>query len=69
MTAVVLMVVIASLCTTVPLAVYLFGGDRATEVLSGWREWMAEHNAAIMTVVLTVLGAKYLGDAISALTT
>jgi hypothetical protein len=28
---------------------------------------MAEHNAAIMTVLLLVLGAKLIGDAISGL--
>lgn len=64
-----LMVLIASLCTTVPLAVYLFGGRRAATTLDGWKAWMSAHNAAIMTVVLAVLGAKYIGDAISALTT
>jgi hypothetical protein len=29
---------------------------------------MAAHNVAIITTVLDVLGAKYVGDAISALT-
>ena len=67
--AVVLMVLIASLCATLPLAVYLFGGDRATKVLADWKAWMAAHNAAIMIVVLLVLGAKYVGDALSGLNT
>lgn len=66
--AVVLMVVIASLCTTVPLAVYLLGGKRPAKILNGWKAWMSLHNAAIMTTVLAVLGAKYIGDAVSALT-
>ncbi|MFC1442911.1 GAP family protein [Streptacidiphilus sp. N1-10] len=66
--AAVLMVLIASLCTTVPLAVYLSGGQRAATTLDSWKAWMSAHNAAIMTVVLAVLGAKYIGDAISALT-
>ncbi len=67
--AVVLMVVLASLCTTLPLGVYLLGGDRSTSVLQNWKSWMAQHNAAIMIVVLVVLGAKYIGDALSGLTT
>lgn len=67
--AVVLMVVLASLCTTLPLGVYLLGGDRSTRVLQNWKSWMAQHNAAIMIVVLVVLGAKYIGDALSGLTT
>ena len=66
--AAVLMVLIASLCALLPLGVYLLGGDRATEILGGWKTWMAEHNGAIMTVVLAVLGAKYIGDAITGLT-
>ncbi|MGX1270803.1 GAP family protein [Streptomyces phaeoluteigriseus] len=68
-TAAVLMVLIASLCTTLPLAVYLVGGERSARILDGWKSWMAAHNVAIITTVLGVLGAKYIGDAISALTT
>ncbi|MFD7861723.1 GAP family protein [Streptomyces sp. NPDC059783] len=63
----VLMVVVASLCTTLPLAVYLFGGARSARVLGEWKEWMGRHNAAIMTTVLVVLGAKYIGDSLSGL--
>ncbi|MGC9501846.1 GAP family protein [Streptomyces sp. WG7] len=65
--AVVLMVLIGSLCALAPLAVYLVGGARSTEVLSAWKAWMARHNAAIMTTLLVVLGAKYIGDAVSGL--
>ncbi|MGW8888222.1 GAP family protein [Streptomyces sp. NPDC055749] len=65
--AAVLMVVIASLCTMLPLAVYLFGGEKSSRVLGEWKAWMARHNAAIMTTVLVVLGAKYIGDALSGL--
>ncbi|MER5966852.1 GAP family protein [Streptomyces sp. NPDC002057] len=64
-----LMVLIASLCTLLPLAVYLAGGDRAAEVLGSWKTWMARHNTAIMTILFLVLGVKYVGDAISGLTT
>ncbi|MFJ6699541.1 GAP family protein [Streptomyces sp. NPDC091272] len=63
-----LFVVIGSLCVLVPLLVYVFGGARSARVLQEWKAWMGQHNAAIMTVLLTVLGAKYVGDAISGLT-
>lgn len=66
--AAVLMVLVASLCTLLPLGTYLLGGSRSEAVLGEWRTWMARHNAAIMTTVLVVLGAKYVGDAISGLT-
>ncbi|MFE7112757.1 GAP family protein [Streptomyces sp. NPDC057575] len=65
--AVVLKVVIASLCVLLPLGVFHFGGDRAEGILAGWKAWMAAHNSAIMTVLLLVLGAKYLGDALTGL--
>ncbi|MFF7442716.1 GAP family protein [Streptomyces sp. NPDC008122] len=65
--AAVLMVLIGSLCTLLPLGVYLLGGDRSTRVLGGWKQWMSVHNAAIMTTVLAVLGAKYVGDALAGL--
>ncbi|MFD4173717.1 GAP family protein [Streptomyces anulatus] len=65
----VLMVLIASLCALLPLAVYLGGGTESAKVLGDWKAWMARHNTAIMTVLFLVLGVKYLGDAISGLTT
>ncbi|MFD4373384.1 GAP family protein [Streptomyces sp. NPDC058486] len=67
--AAVLMVLIASLCTLLPLGVYLAGGEKAVGVLGGWKAWMSRHNTAIMTTLLLVLGVKYIGDAISGLTT
>ncbi|NUU22153.1 MAG: GAP family protein [Streptomycetaceae bacterium] len=60
-------VAIASLCTVVPLAVYLVGGERAAHTLDGWKAWMARHNGAIMAVLFLVLGVKLLGDAVSGL--
>ncbi|MFD3814274.1 GAP family protein [Streptomyces rubiginosohelvolus] len=65
--AAVLMVLVASLCTLLPLGVYLLGGAKSAKVLGGWKAWMTAHNAAIMTTVLVVLAAKYIGDAISGL--
>ncbi len=63
-----LMVLIGSLCALLPLAVYFLGGDNSARILGSWKAWMAVHNAAIMIVLLTVLGAKYVGDAVAALT-
>ncbi|MFC8454913.1 GAP family protein [Kitasatospora sp. NPDC057223] len=66
--AVVLMVLVGSLCALLPLGVYVFGGARSARVLGEWKAWMSAHNSAVMMVVLVVLGAKYVGDAISGLT-
>ncbi|MFJ3222958.1 GAP family protein [Streptomyces sp. NPDC086783] len=65
--AALLMVLIASLCTLLPIGVYLLGGQKSAKVLGEWKAWMAAHNTAIMTTVLIILGAKYIGDAISGL--
>lgn len=65
--AVALFVLIGSLCVLLPLGVYLVGGDKAAATLDGWKTWMGEHNAAIMAVVLVVLGAKFAGEGISGL--
>ncbi|MFI8007431.1 GAP family protein [Streptomyces sp. NPDC086010] len=65
--AAVLMVLIASLCTLLPLGLYLLGGRKSAKVLGEWKAWMAAHNTAIMTTVLIILSAKYIGDAISGL--
>ncbi|MGW0645867.1 GAP family protein [Streptomyces badius] len=64
-TAAVVLVVIGSLCTLAPLAVYFLGGARSTEVLNGWKTWMSAHSTAIVMTGLVILGAKYLGDAVS----
>ncbi|WP_436771371.1 GAP family protein [Yinghuangia sp. YIM S09857] len=61
-------VAVGSLCTAVPLGVYLVGGAGAARTLDGWKTWMARHNGAIMAVLFLVLGVKSLGDAISGLT-
>ncbi|MGW4649864.1 GAP family protein [Kitasatospora sp. NPDC004289] len=65
--AVALMVAIGSLCTLLPLGVHLLGGQRSGTVLGEWKAWTSVHNTAIMTVLPVVLGAEYVGDAISSL--
>jgi len=57
-------VVLGSVGILTPVAVY-FLFERAKGILEGLKAWMAAHNAAIMTVLLLVLGAKLIGDAIA----
>jgi hypothetical protein len=56
--------VIATIGVAIPLGIYLFLGDRAAHVLDGLKTWMATNNTAVMAVLLLVIGAKLLGDAI-----
>ena len=49
------------------MAIYFFIGERATRMLDELKNWMGQNNATIMAVILLVIGAKLLGDGISAL--
>ncbi|MFJ7146917.1 GAP family protein [Streptomyces sp. NPDC100445] len=61
-------VLIATLGLLVPLGVFLLGGERAKTTLADWKDWAAQHNIAVMAVLLFVIGLKLLGDGISILT-
>lgn len=60
--AVAVFVVIGSLTVAGPVLFYLFAPRTAAKPLEAIKEFMSEHNAVIMFVVLLVLGAKLLGD-------
>jgi threonine/homoserine/homoserine lactone efflux protein len=60
-------VVIATLGVAAPVVIYYALGDRSAKLLGELRTWLAAHNAAIMAVLLLVIGAKLLGDGISGL--
>ncbi len=60
-------VVVATLGPGIPVAIYFAMGARAAKLLDGLKAWMGAHNAAIMTVLLLVIGAKLIGDGISGL--
>jgi hypothetical protein len=59
--ALVVFIVLASVTVFAPLVVYLSMGERATTILSGWREWLELHNVAIMVVLFLVLGLLLIG--------
>jgi threonine/homoserine/homoserine lactone efflux protein len=59
--------VVASAGVVAPVVIYFSMGERATRILDELKSWMVHNNAAIMAVLLLVLGAKMLGDGISIL--
>jgi hypothetical protein len=63
----VIFVALGSLTILAPLVIYFALGAKAAGILDGIKNWMAAHNAAIMAVILLVLGVKLIGDAISGL--
>ena len=65
--AIAIYVVLASVSIVAPLAVYLAMGARAQQVLGGWKEWLTQHNGAVMAVLFLVIGAMVLGKGVSGL--
>ena len=58
-------VVIATIGVALPVTLAIALGERSRELLDGLKDWLAVHNAAIMAVLLVVIGFKLIGDAIS----
>lgn len=57
---------IAGLSVLAPVVIVLVARNAAGTALTGIREWLTTNNAAIMTVVLVVLGAQVLGKGLAA---
>jgi threonine/homoserine/homoserine lactone efflux protein len=60
-------VVIGLIGPATPVAIYFAAGDQAEAKLSRMKDWLAANNAAIMAILLLLIGAKLLGDAITGL--
>ena len=65
--AVAVFVAIASISVVGPVAFYLVAADKAAAPLASIKEFMSDHNAVIMMIVLLILGAKLLGQGIGAI--
>jgi threonine/homoserine/homoserine lactone efflux protein len=63
--ALVVFVAIASAGVVSPLLLSVALRERSRHLLDELRDWMARHNATIMTVLFLLIGAKLVGDAIS----
>jgi len=65
--ALVIFILIGSLGVGAPIAIYFALGERSRRVLDALKTSMIAHNAAIIAVILLVLGAKLLGDGLAGL--
>jgi threonine/homoserine/homoserine lactone efflux protein len=65
--AIAVFVVVGSLTVAGPVVYFVVAGDRATGPLNSIKQFMGEHNAVIMMILLVVLGAKLVGDGIGGL--
>jgi threonine/homoserine/homoserine lactone efflux protein len=62
-----LFTLIASIGVLVPVAIYFALGERASALLDEIKTWMARNNAAVMAVLILVIGVKLIGDGIAGL--
>jgi threonine/homoserine/homoserine lactone efflux protein len=60
-------VLLGTLGVAAPVGVYFALGERSRALLDDLRSWMAANNAAIMAVLMLVIGTKLLGDGIAGL--
>lgn len=58
-------VAIATIGVATPVVLFFAMGDRSRQMLDEMKEWLAHNNAAIMAVLLLIIGVKLIGDAIS----
>jgi len=54
--ALLVFVAFATLGVAIPYLVLLVMGRRADQVLASWGKWLTQHNAAVLAIVLTVIG-------------
>jgi threonine/homoserine/homoserine lactone efflux protein len=64
---IVIYVILAGATILGPLVVYLAMGQRAAEILGGWRTWLADNNATVMSLLLLVFAVVLIAQGISGL--
>jgi hypothetical protein len=58
-------VVIASLGIIAPYVVYVAMGDRAVDMLDGWKAWLVANDAAVMAVLFLIFGFVLIGKGLA----
>lgn len=61
-------VILASLTIAGPVVYYQLGGEPAKARLDKLKDWLAQHNDAVMAVLFLVFGAKLIADGLPPLT-
>lgn len=65
--ALALFVVLAACSVAIPVIAYAVASDRMKEPLKHLEDWLKQHNAAVMAVLLVVLGTVLVGKGIEGL--
>jgi threonine/homoserine/homoserine lactone efflux protein len=66
--AVAVFIIIGSLTVAGPVLFFVLAPKKAAKPLASIKEFMSDHNAVIMMVILLILGAKLLGEGLGAVT-
>ena len=66
--ALIVFVAVGSLTIAVPVVSYFLGGERAKAELDSLKDWLAMHNAAVMTVLFIVFGVDLIAKGMPPLT-
>lgn len=61
-------VIIASISVALPVILNTAMGEKASTTLGDWKQWLTQHNASVMFVLLLVIGFLLTGQGIRALT-
>jgi threonine/homoserine/homoserine lactone efflux protein len=64
--AIAIYVFVAVLGVAAPILVTIFLGDRSHEVLDGWKAWLGQNNAAVVSVLFLIFGVVLIAQAIGA---
>lgn len=64
--AITIYVLVAVLGVAAPIAVTVFLGDRSPKVLNGWKVWLGQNNATVMSVLFLIFGVVLIGQGIEA---
>lgn len=67
LSALAVFVILASVTVLGPVVYFLVAGERASGPLASMKQFMAEHNTAIMIAVLLILGVKLIGAGVGGL--
>jgi len=58
---------VAVLGVGAPIVVTAILGDRSPKVLDGWRVWLTQNNATVMSVLFLIFGVVLVGQGIQAI--
>ena len=62
--ALIVFVVVGSLSIAIPVAYHLIGGDKSKAQLESLKDWLAQHNEAVMAVLFLVFGVALIAKGI-----